>query len=319
MTTASKRIALNLGGGYVPGLNAVITGAVLAASELGWEVVGVRDGFDGLLFPEQYPEGGLLHFNPRIVENLASSPGAILGTAARNDPFHVRTVNTENQVEEVDRSGELLEKLRAEKIDAVISVVEGRALGVLCKLARKGLAIVAVPKSVENDVATTMLSFGFNSALSYATETLDRARQAAQAARKIGVVELLGEHAGWLALQSAIAVHADVALIPEIPYDLAKVAKKLREKLCNGRNHGLVVVAEGAASAIVPQAASDSQSSKALRASRARCYRQRWDARHSPLRPGCRSRGAGTPAPDQPRDLPAGLRPVGQGWSAHRS
>lgn len=81
-------------------------------------------------------------------------------------------------------------------------------------------------------------------------------------------MELLGEHAGWLALQSAIAVHADVALIPEIPYDLAKVAKKLREKLCNGRNHGLVVVAEGAASAIVPQAASDSQSSKALRALR---------------------------------------------------
>ena len=138
--------------------------------------------------------------------------------------FHVRTVNAENQVEEVDRSDDLLEKLHAEKIDAVISVVEGRTLGILCKLARKGLPIVAVPKSVENDVAATMLSFGFNSALSYAAETLDRARQAAQAARKIGVVEVLGEHAGWLALQSAIAVHADAALIPEIPYDLPKVA-----------------------------------------------------------------------------------------------
>lgn len=267
MANERKRIAVNLGGGYVPGLNAVITGVVLAAHELGWEVVGIRDGFDGLLFPEQYPEGGLLHFNPRIVENLASSPGAILGTAARNDPFHVRTVNAENQVEEVDHSDELLAKVHAEKIDAVISVVEGRALGILCRLARKGLAIVAVPKSVENDVATTMLSFGFNSVLSYATETLDRARQAAQAARKIGVVEVLGEHAGWLALQSAIAVHADAALIPEIPYDLAKVAAKLRAKLGNGRHYGLVVVAEGAVAATGSQAASDSPSSQALRAS----------------------------------------------------
>ena len=91
MTTDNKRIAVNLGGGYVPGLNAVITGVVLAANELGWEVVGIRDGFDGLLFPEQYPEGGLVRLTPQIVENLAYIPGAILGTAARNDPFHVRT------------------------------------------------------------------------------------------------------------------------------------------------------------------------------------------------------------------------------------
>ena len=318
MTTASKRIAVNLGGGYVSGLNAVITGVVLAADELGWEVVGIRDGFDGFLFPEQYPEGGLLHFNPRIVENLACSPGAILGTAARNNPFHVRTVNVENQVEEVDRSDDLLEKLRAEKIDAVISVVEGRTLGILCKLARKGLAIVVVPKSVENDVAATMLSFGFNSALSYAAETLDRARQAAQAARKIGVVEVIGEHAGWLALQSAIAVHADAALIPEIPYDLPKVADKLREKLGSGRHHGLVVVAEGARPAPTSQRPAELQASDAIKASLSpgatgdhgpRCY------------PSFRSCGCdrrpGTPAADQPRDLSIGLGPVGQRRFAH--
>lgn len=267
MTTSRKRVAVNLGGGYVPGLNAVITGVVLAAHELAWETVGIRDGFDGILFPEQYPEGGLLHFNPRIVENLASSPGAILGTAARNDPFHVRTINAENQVEEVDRSDELLEKLRVAKIDAVISVVEGRALGILCKLARKGLPVVVVPKSVENDVATTMLSFGFNSALSYTAETVDRARQAAQAAGKIGVVEVLGEHAGWLALQSAIAVHADAALIPEIPYDLPRVAEKLREKLAAGRHHGIVVVAEGAKPTAASRPASGPHVSDAIKAS----------------------------------------------------
>jgi len=267
MTTDNKRIAVNLGGGYVPGLNAVITGVVLAANELGWEVVGIRDGFDGLLFPEQYPEGGLVRLTPQIVENLAYIPGAILGTAARNDPFHVRTVNAENQVEEVDRSDELLETLRAEKIDAIISIVEGRALGILCKLARKGLKVIAVPKSVENDVATTMLSFGFNSALSYTTETLDRARQAAQSERKIAVVEVLGEHAGWLALQSAMAVCADAALIPEIPYNLLKVSDKLREKLKAGRTYGLVVVAEGAVPAVAPQPQASPQSARSLRAS----------------------------------------------------
>jgi len=262
-----KRIAVNLGGGYVPGLNAVITGVVLAANELGWEVVGIRDGFDGLLFPGQYPEGGLIRLSPQIVENLASAAGAILGTAARNDPFHVRSVNAENQVEEVDRSDELLEMLKAEKIDAVISIVEGRALGILYKLARKGLKVVAVPKSVENDVAATMLSFGFNSALSYTTETLDRARQAAQSTRKIAVVEVLGEHAGWLALQSAMAVCADAALIPEVPYNLLKVADKLREKLKTGRTYGLVVVAEGAVPAVAPQPQAIPQTARSLRAS----------------------------------------------------
>ena len=176
MQTPLKRIAINFGGGYVPGLNAVITGVVLAASELGWEVVGIRDGFDGLLFPDRYPDGGLVKLTPAIVESLSSATGCILGTAARSDPFHVRTINAENQVEEVDRSDELLETIQPEKIDAVISVVGARALSILLKLHRKGLKTVCVPKSVENDMAATMLSFGFNSALSFAVEMLDRCR-----------------------------------------------------------------------------------------------------------------------------------------------
>src|SRR5512137_3129332 len=123
MQAPLKRIAVNFGGGYVPGLNAVITGAVLAASELGWETVGIRDGYDGLLFPGRYSDGGLLKLTPQIVENLAGATGCILGTAAQSDPFRVRTINAENMVEEVDRSGELLGIIRKEKIDAVISVV----------------------------------------------------------------------------------------------------------------------------------------------------------------------------------------------------
>jgi 6-phosphofructokinase 1 len=149
-------------------------------------------------------------------------------------------------VEELDRSDELLGMIKKEKIDAVISVVGFRALSILWKLSRKGLKTVCVPKSVENDVAATMLSFGFNSTLSFTAEMLERCRQAAQSARRIGVVEVLGERAGWLALQAGMAVCADAVLIPEIHYDLRKVAAKLREKAKAGRAFGLVVVAEGA-------------------------------------------------------------------------
>ena len=162
------------------------------------------------------------------------------------DPFHVRHVNDDDMVEEVDMSDQLLEKLQAEDIDAMIAVVGGRGLSILYKLQRKGLNTVCVPRSIENDIAATAVSFGFNSALSFTIEMLDRVRQAAQSARKIGVVEVLGDQAGWLALQAGIAVCADAVLIPEIPCDLQAVAARLRDKVTVRRPWGLVVVAEGA-------------------------------------------------------------------------
>jgi 6-phosphofructokinase len=138
---------------------------------------------------------------PAMMEDLAGATGCVLGTASRTDPFHVRTVNADNAVEEVDRSDELLQLVQKERLDAVISIVDTQALSILWKLNRKGLRTVCIPKSSENQVAATMLSFSFNSALSFAVETLDRVRQAAQSARKIGVVEVPGEHTGWLALE----------------------------------------------------------------------------------------------------------------------
>ena len=132
-------------------------------------------------------------------------------------------------VEEVDLSDQLLAALRAERIDGVIGVVGGRGLSILYKLHRKGLNTVCVPRSIENDIAVTSVSFGFNTALSFTIEMLDRVRQAAQSARKIAVVEVLGEQSGWLALQAGIAVCADVVLIPEIPADLKAVAARLRD------------------------------------------------------------------------------------------
>ena len=241
-----RRIAINTGAGYVPGMNAVIMGAALAAGRLGWEMIGIRDGFDGLLHPDRYPDGGLLTLSPELVENLDPAGSGVLGQSLRVDPFHVRQVTEDGMVEEVDMSDQLLERLKAENIDALISVVGGRGLSILYKLHRKGLNVVCVPRSIENDIAATMVSFGFNSALSFTVEMLDRVRQAAQSARKIGVVEVLGEQAGWLALQAGIAARADVVLIPEIPCDLQKVATRLKEKVTPRRPYGLVVVAEGA-------------------------------------------------------------------------
>ena len=240
-----RRVAIMVGAGYVPGINAVAMGTALAAGRLGWEVVGIRDGFDGLLYPERYPDGGLLTLSPDLVANLDPTAAGLLGQSSRVDPFHVRQVNDE-MVEEVDMSDLLLSRLQAEDVDAVISVVGVRGLSILYKLHRKGLNAVCVPRSIENDIAATMVSFGFNSALSFTIEMLDRVRQAAQSARKVAVVEVLGEQAGWIALQAGIAVCADAVLIPEIPCDLQAVAARLNDKVTPRRPYGLVVVAEGA-------------------------------------------------------------------------
>ena len=240
-----RRIAIVVGAGYVPGMNSVVMGAALAAGKLGWEMVGIRDGFDGLLHPDRYPEGGLVPLSPQMAENLDPAAGGILGQSARVDPFHVRTVNADDMVEEVDMSDELLKRLQAERIDALIAVVGGRGMSIFHKLHRKGLNAVCIPRSIENDIAATAVSFGFNSALSFTIEMLDRVRQAAQSARKIAVVEVLGAEAGWLALQAGIAVCADAVLIPEIPPDLEMVAARMEEKVTARRPYGVVVVAEG--------------------------------------------------------------------------
>ena len=262
-----RRIAIMVGAGYIPGLNAVILGAALAAGKLGWEIVGIRDGFDGLLYPDRYPDGGLLTLSPELVANLDPTASGLLGQAPKIDPFHVRRVSDDDMVEEIDMSDDLLRRLEKESIDAVISVVGGRGLSILFKLHRKGLNAVCVPRSIENDIAATAVSFGFNSALSFTIDMLDRVRQAAQSARKIAVVEVLGDQAGWLALQAGIAVCADAVLIPEIPCDLQTLAARLKDKVTPRRPYGLVVVAEGAKFLEAPQTQTVKPSANSLKAS----------------------------------------------------
>lgn len=253
MTARVPRVAINIGSGYLPGLDLVVAGAALAANRLGWEIVGIRDGYDGVLYPERYPEGGMVPLRPEIVQT-AGQGGSLIGTAARTDPFHVRTLNAENQIEEVDQSGTVLNALRAAKIDAVISLVGGsaitglHALSVAFKLHRKGLRTVCVPKSVENEISSVPQAFGYNSVLSHTAETLERIRTGARDIGRLAVVEVPGQHAGWLALQSGLAAFADAILLPEIPYDLAKVAKAFAQTEQTGGQPALVVVAAGARS-----------------------------------------------------------------------
>jgi len=242
-----KRIGVTVGGRYVAGLQSVFTGVVRAADEAGWRVAAIRDGFDGLLFEDRYPDrSGVVDLTPRNIEALSGFSEGILGTARQTDPFRVRTVVADRRIEEQDRSDELLERLRAGGMDAVISIAGPDELALSWKLARKGLVTVCVPVAVENDVAATHLSFGFNSALTYVIDTLRRARKAARSLGRIAVVEVPGAHAGWLALQAGIAVSADAILIPEIPYDPGKIAVRLSGKESSGWPVSLVVASEGA-------------------------------------------------------------------------
>jgi 6-phosphofructokinase 1 len=217
-------------------------GAAIAGGKLGWEMVGIRNGFEGLLHPNRYPDGGLVALSPELIENLDPATGGILGQAPWADPSHDRAKNEE----EIDLSDELLKRLQAEEIDALISIVGGQGLGILHKLHCKGLHTVCIPRSIENDISCTAVSFGFNSALSVTIDMLNKASQAARSARKIAVVEVPGEQAGWIALQAGIAVRADAVLMPEIPCDLKLVAARLKDKISARRPYGLVVVAEGA-------------------------------------------------------------------------
>jgi ATP-dependent phosphofructokinase / diphosphate-dependent phosphofructokinase len=232
-----RRIAINVGAGYLPGINTIITGASRAAGVLGWDLVSIRDGFEGLLHPDSYHDGGLVALSPQIVAALDLSEGGTLGQAPRVDP----TLNNAG----VDSSAEILKRLKEENIDALISVVGNQGMSIMYKLHRKGLHTVSIPKSMENDITATSVSFGFNSALSFTIEMLGRAKLAARSAGKIAVVEVIGEQAGWLALQAAIAVSADAVLMPEIPCNLNMLARRLDEKISPRRPYGLVIVAEG--------------------------------------------------------------------------
>jgi ATP-dependent phosphofructokinase / diphosphate-dependent phosphofructokinase len=244
--TKIRRIAISTGGGDAPGLNAVIRAAVLSATNRGWQCVGIRDGYNGLLLPEQYVDGGLIPLTPQSVHGITPLGGTILGTTNRGNPLAFPVEGPDGTFTEVDRSEELLQRFRLHQIDALISIGGDGSLEIAASLAKKGLRVIGVPKTIDNDLDGTVITFGFDTAVSFATEAIDRLHSTADAHRRVMVVEVMGRYAGWIALNSAIAASADVILIPEIPYDIEKVAEKIDERERAGKKHSIVVAAEGA-------------------------------------------------------------------------
>ncbi|MGB8645884.1 MAG: ATP-dependent 6-phosphofructokinase [Anaerolineae bacterium] len=241
-----KRIAISTGGGDAPGLNAVIRAATLAALNRGWEVYGIRDGFNGLLLPEQYPDGGLIRLTRDKVRGITHLGGTILGTTNRNNPLHFPIKYPDGLIREIDRSDELVRYFMLHQLDALITIGGDGSMTIANALAQKGLRLVGVPKTIDNDLDRTVITFGFETAVAFATECLDRLHTTAASHGRVIVVEVMGRYAGWIALHAGIAGSADVILIPEIPYDLAPVIRKVKQRAESGSNFTLVMVAEGA-------------------------------------------------------------------------
>jgi 6-phosphofructokinase 1 len=241
------KVAITTGGGDAPGLNAVIRAAVVAGLGRGWEMYGIRDGYNGLLMPEQYVDGGIINLTRERVRGITHLGGTIIGTTNRGNPFHYPVKNPDGTYTEIDRSDELLRAFAMHELDALISVGGDGSMTIANALAQKGLRVVGVPKTIDNDLDQTVVTFGFDTAVSFAVECLDRLHTTAASHRRVLVVEVMGRYAGWIALEAGVAGSADVVLIPEIPYDLNKVVKKINERQRTGSNFSIVVVAEGAA------------------------------------------------------------------------
>lgn len=247
MNTPIRRIAISTGGGDAPGLNAVIRATVSAALRRGWQCVGIRDGYNGLLQPQLYPQGtGLLPLTHEQVRGISHLGGTILGTTNKGNPFHFPTLLPDGSCGEIDRSDELIERCHEAAIDAVVTVGGDGSLGIAHELHRKGLRVVGVPKTIDNDLDKTYTTFGFDTAVSFATECIDRLHSTAQSHQRIMVVEVMGRYAGWIALHAGIAGGAHAILLPEIAFDLSGVVEKIRERDAQGRMYSIVVVAEGA-------------------------------------------------------------------------
>jgi phosphofructokinase-like protein len=246
MASHIRRIAVCTGGGDAPGLNAVIRSVVIAAANRGWECYGIRDGFNGIMFPERYPEGGVYRLTRERVRGIGHLGGTILGTTNKGNPLHFPMKMPDGTMRDTDRSDEILEFFARKELDALVSIGGDGSLTIANALHQKGLRVVGVPKTIDNDLDKTFTTFGFDTAVAFATECLDRLHSTAESHQRVMVVEVMGRYAGWIALHAGISGSAHAILIPEIPFDIDKVAAKIRARDNEGRMYSLVMVAEGA-------------------------------------------------------------------------
>ncbi len=241
-----KKIAITTGGGDAPGLNGVIRAVTLAATKRGWECVGIREGFDGMLHSEQFEDGGIVALTPNSVRGIAHTGGTILGTTNRGNPFSYKVTNADGSVETQDISDRLVDGFAAHKIDALIAIGGDGTMDIACQVAKLGIKVIGVPKTIDNDLDGTVATFGFDTAVSYATDAIGRLHSTASSHNRVMIVEVMGRYAGWIALEAGLAGSADVILIPEIPFDITKVVEKIERRNRNNRRFSIISIAEGA-------------------------------------------------------------------------
>src|SRR6476620_9955606 len=235
------RIALSTGGGDSPVLNAVIRAAVLSAVNRGWEVLGIKKGYAGLLGEEE-----VIPLTAATVRGIAHLGGTILRTTNRGNPFGYPVYAPDGSCTEVDRSQEVIDNARKLGMDELMSIGGDGSLTIAHQLCERGMRIVCVPKTIDNDVSGTITTFGFDTAVNTALEAIDKLHTTAESHDRVIVLEVMGRHAGFIALHAGLAGTADVILIPEIPYDIQKVCEKIRYRDSAGRLFSIVIVAEGA-------------------------------------------------------------------------
>jgi len=240
LTKRIETIGVANGGGDCAGLNAVIRGVVRAAILVhGWRVVGINDGFDGLIWPER-----TVSLTLDAIAGILPRGGTILGTTNRGNPFgYVSEKGGEVVLHDYSRI--CRENMQQLGLDALVVIGGDGTLTIARDLGRLGIPIVGVPKTIDNDLSATEVTFGFDTALHVATDAIDRLHTTAQSHGRVMVIEVMGRDAGWIALHSGIAGGADVILIPEIPFTIETVCEKIREREATGRKFSLVVVAEG--------------------------------------------------------------------------
>jgi len=233
-----QRIGVLTGGGDAPGLNAVIRAVVKSACNAGLEVFGLEDSFDGLI-----EEGRMRPLTPRDVTGILRLGGTILGTTNRGNPFAYPVETSDGKV---DYSQRVVDNFHKFGLHALVVIGGDGTLSIAHRFVEAGVPIVGVPKTIDNDIVGTVNCFGFDTAVAFATDAIDRLHSTAEAHHRVMIVEVMGRYAGWIALFAGIAGGADVILIPEIPFDLKIVADRVMERERLGARFSIVVVAEGA-------------------------------------------------------------------------
>jgi phosphofructokinase-like protein len=236
-----KKIVVSTGGGDAPGLNAVIYSVVHSCYRKGWEVYGSRNGYGGFLDIDE-----MVRLFPRDVEGIYSAGGTILGSTNKGNPFSRPVENLAGEIQIVDVSNKILRNFNRMGFDCHIAIGGDGSLDIAHRFALKGMPVIGVPKTIDNDLEETNRTFGFDTAVSTATEALDKLHSTAKSHNRVMVVEVMGRDSGWIALYSGISGGADVILIPEIPFDIEEVCDKISDNELHDKLYSIVVVAEGA-------------------------------------------------------------------------